>query len=119
MATLRLILFDKDFTQLDVADLPLGKLTPEVGAGAAVKAVREYIWNNYVEPDFKPILSTRSTLLSNLEKVMSILTSFPVSHGEVSTLVLFPQYLIEAIQAAITEARMVDESAMPGKKKGK
>ena len=102
MATLRLILFDKTYAQLDAVDLPLGITPTELGPGAAVTAARKHFWDNYVIPDLAPILKTREALISHLEMALEQLQKRECKNE-----------LLKNIKATLAEAQLINETAIP------
>jgi hypothetical protein len=118
MATIRMILFDEEYNQLDVVDVPLGKTTSEVGAGAVIKAARQFFWENYMIPDLKPLLQTRAVLLKQLEEAVRVLQRLSLPAG-VMLRAEPDSFDLGVMRVAITEARMVDDSATPWLKKEK
>lgn len=114
MPTLRLSLFDKNFEVLDRTDIAVPG-EERHGAGEAMKAAKQHLWDNHFSADLDPLLASRANLLSRLDDLLTAVES--LQKWEVQTDLIRQVNKIDLTEArsAVMESRMMDDASLPKK----
>jgi hypothetical protein len=116
MATLRLTLFDSSFEVLDRIDLVIqGK--EKHGAGQAIQAIKSFLWENHFSADLDPILATRQNLLARLDALAADVELLKKWESQTDLIRLVQRIDLKSVNAAIQEARMMNDLSLPEKYK--
>jgi hypothetical protein len=116
MPTLRLTLFDRDFEVLDKIDIPVTG-DEKSGAGKAMKAVKQHLWENHFSADLDPILATRQNLLARLDALAADVELLKKWESQTDLIRLVQRIDLKSVNAAIQEARMMNDLSLPEKYK--